>query len=343
MPDQLDLFDFRRQSDPKPHASNETVGPATLEAHLAGVAASLPTNIHLGTSSWSFPGWRGIVYDREASEQTLARSGLSAYARHPLLRAVGIDRTYYAPISAGQFAEYAQATPPAFRFLVKAHELCLIPTIAARNRTGRNARGANPAFLDAEYTAEHVVRPAVEGLRDKLGPIVFQFTPLNLRGLGGPNAFIERLRSFLLALPRGPLYAVELRNSELLTERYLDALAVSAAVHCYNVHPRMPTVAEQLAVTGGCEFRALVVRWMLGGDQEFEAARERYAPFDRLVDEDPGNRASIAALCVDAIASGLPVYTIANNKAEGSAPLTIFKLADRIVTLARTGGRIELE
>jgi uncharacterized protein YecE (DUF72 family) len=30
----------------------------------------------------------------------LARTGLRAYAQHPLLRSVGIDRTYYAPIQA---------------------------------------------------------------------------------------------------------------------------------------------------------------------------------------------------------------------------------------------------
>lgn len=343
MPDQLDLFDFRRKPESKSAPAAEAVEPAAVEARLAGLAASVPPNVYLGTSSWSFPGWRGMVYDCEVSEQTLARHGLAAYARHPLLRMVGIDRTYYAPIAAEQFAQYANATPPGFRFLVKAHELCLLPTFGAKNRYNRKPREANPSFLDPTYAAENVIRPAVVGLRDKLGPIVFQFTPLNLRPLGGPNAFVERLRTFLLALPRGPLYAVEIRNEDLLTERYLDALAAAGAAHCFNVHPKMPSIADQTTLTRERTFPAVVVRWMLGGDQEYETARDRYAPFDKLVDEDPQNRDAIAQLAVNAIARRTPVYTIANNKAEGSAPLTIFKLADRIVTIARSAGRIGVE
>lgn len=48
-------------------------------------------------------------------------------------------------------------------------------------------------------------------------------------------------------------------------------------------------------------------------------------------------------MSVDAIAKQTQVYVIANNKAEGSAPLTVFKLADRIVTLVRRARRVELD
>jgi hypothetical protein len=35
-------------------------------------------------------------------------------------------------------------------------------------------------------------------------------------------------------------------------------------------------------------------------------------------------------LCAETLASGQAAYVIANNKAEGSAPLTVFKLAEAI-------------
>ena len=76
-------------------------GESTLvRAHdqLRGVAASLPSTVRFGTSSWAFPGWRGIVYSRSQSQGELSREGLREYAQHPLLRTVGIDRSYYAPI-----------------------------------------------------------------------------------------------------------------------------------------------------------------------------------------------------------------------------------------------------
>jgi hypothetical protein len=34
----------------------------------------LPASVHLGTSSWSFPGWRGLVWAGEHTEAVLALS-----------------------------------------------------------------------------------------------------------------------------------------------------------------------------------------------------------------------------------------------------------------------------
>src|SRR5262249_40602829 len=109
-----------------PMTPKMVVGAAATDAGLRQLAERMPPGIHLGTSSWSFPGWAGIVYDRPASSLQLARHGLAAYAQHPLLRAVGIDRTYYAPLSVAEFSRYADVVPAAFRFLVKAHEACTI-------------------------------------------------------------------------------------------------------------------------------------------------------------------------------------------------------------------------
>jgi hypothetical protein len=74
----------------------------------------------------------------------------------------------------------------------------------------------------------------------------------------------------------------------------------------------------------------LLVRWNLRAGESYEGAKARFAPFDRLEAEDPDTRAAIAALAAGALAAGRPVIAIANNKAEGSAPLTIARLAAAI-------------
>ena len=48
------------------------VGPAAVTAELEALARKLPSNVLLGTSSWSFPGWKGLVYDGEASYPDMA-------------------------------------------------------------------------------------------------------------------------------------------------------------------------------------------------------------------------------------------------------------------------------
>jgi hypothetical protein len=101
--------------------SKGAVAPATVDDELRTVGARLPRNVYLGTSSWSFPGWAGLVYGDAYSEQQLARRGLPAYAAHPLFRSVGLDRTFYNPVSVDVMADYAASVPAHFRFLVKAH------------------------------------------------------------------------------------------------------------------------------------------------------------------------------------------------------------------------------
>ena len=49
-------------------------------------APVLPTDIRLGTSSWFFPGWRGLVYEGIYPQAALSKKGLAAYAQIPLLR-----------------------------------------------------------------------------------------------------------------------------------------------------------------------------------------------------------------------------------------------------------------
>lgn len=329
-PKQLDLF----ETGPAPGRS---VAPASVAEELKQTAQELPAAIRLGTSSWSFPAWQNLVFLGRWTERRLARDGLHAYARHPLLRAVGIDRTYYAPITAADFARYAQSVRDDFRFLVKAHNACTQPAAQSRRRRTpagpqRPAAATEPdRFLDADYAARTVVEPLVEGLGPKAGPLLFQFPPLRLKPIGGPQRFIERLHAFLRSLPRGPLYAVELRNDELLTEAYAAMLADLGVCQCLNVHPTVPAIEEQARFLAPDDTRPLVIRWMLHARYNYKAAAARYAPYDRLVDQDPLSRRAIADLCRTAARHGRPAFVIINNKAEGCAPLSVIRLAEQIV------------
>ena len=69
---------------------------------------------------------------------------------------------------------------------------------------------------------------------------------------------------------------------------------------------------------------------MLHPTQDYEAARERYFPFDRIVDPDATNRAAVATLLERILGRGNEAIVVANNKAEGCAPLTLFGLAREI-------------
>src|SRR5688500_16396262 len=77
---------------------DQEIEAALVPAEQGELAARLPQGVRLGTMSWSYPGWRGLVYGAGVNVERLAEHGLSAYAKHPLLRAVEIDRSYYEPL-----------------------------------------------------------------------------------------------------------------------------------------------------------------------------------------------------------------------------------------------------
>lgn len=297
------------------------VGAAQVDPAIARAADQLPRRIRLGTSSWNFPGWRGLVWDREWAEGTLSRGGLAAYATHPLLRCVGVDRTFYRPIDAATFREMADQVPEDFRFLVKAPE----------SLVSRRPMHGEGRFLDVGFAAEHLVHPFLEGLGPKGGPLLFQFPPMGLRSERAATDTADEIERFLAALPRGPLYAVEVRDRLLLGAGWGDRLARAGAVHCYSVHPSMPSPLEQARAAPPRPGAPLVCRWMLHGGTTYEQAAERYHPFDRIVDPDPGAREEFAAMLERAASQERDCFLIANNKAEGSAPITLALLAEAIL------------
>jgi uncharacterized protein YecE (DUF72 family) len=325
---QLSLFEGGRPSAARAAA----IAAAEPTAESRDLARQLPAGVRLGTSSWHFPGWRGLVWAQAHEPGELSRGGLHAYAQYPLFSAVGIDRSFYAPLSARQFAGYAEQVPDHFRFVVKAPSRITSQWLPGE---GGLRGGSNPDFLDPSFAAVQFVEPVLAGLGARAGALLFQFPPLGRTLTRAPERFVAQLQEFLSRLPRGPFYAVEVRDDRIITRRFFAALKEAGARYCVGVHPRMPPVAVQAAAMSGFGPGALLIRWNLKAGYSYEEARARFTPFDRLVDEDVATRESIAQLCLATVGAGHECTIIANNKAEGSAPLTVLKLARAIVAAAR--------
>jgi len=203
---QLSLF----EGEARTGAAHPAIAAAAVTPEVRDLARQLPPGIRLGTSSWHFPGWRDMVWADAVTPGDLSRYGLPAYAQHPLFGTVGVDRSFYAPLSARQYEIYARQVPVSFRFLVKAPHLLTSPWIHGEDGgRGKN----NPLFLDTAYATEQFVGPAGEGLGANAGPLLFQFPPLGRTLTRAPERFIAQLQEFLGRLPQGPLYAATTGSS----------------------------------------------------------------------------------------------------------------------------------
>lgn len=190
-----------------------SVFPQPADAALKEMMQRLPSSIYLGTSSWNFPGWRGIVWSRGSGLNHLAADGLAAYSASPLFRTVGLDRNSYRPLSASAFAAFARQVPEDFRFLVKAPRDVTDPYL--RNDRGVPT-GPNPLFLDVHAAAERFLGPVRMGLGRKCGPLVFQFSPLphsELRTTESRVELIEKSAHFSMRFRRRAQDFFSRRNS----------------------------------------------------------------------------------------------------------------------------------
>jgi uncharacterized protein YecE (DUF72 family) len=320
-PAQLGLFGGESPIDPR----EEPIPPP--DPALVQLASRVPSHVHLGTSSWTFPGWKGLVYRRRyTSERALVDRSLEEYARHPLLRTVGIDRSYYAPVPQAELARWSAQLPDGYRCVMKVWDGITAMVFPEHARMGSRAGQPNPSFLDPERFELEVASPVREAFADHLAAFVLEIPPSPVAP--DPRAFVDRLERFLARAPQPFHYAVELRDRRLLTPRYLRVLREHGATHVFNLWSRMPPLGAQLDIEGALMGPVCVARLMLPVGTKYEARREAFAPFDRIVEEQPQTRADVVRLARMTEELGVPLFVIVNNKVEGCSPLTIRALCE---------------
>lgn len=327
--DQLSLF-----SDPDtaavPAAQPLDRALADRLARAQDVAARLPDTLAFGTSSWAFPGWAGLVYPHGVAASSLGRDGLRHYARHPLLRTVGIDRSYYAPLPIDDLRAYAGQLPDGFRACVKAPASVTSRVVPSFGSSRSGTASANPHFLSIERLIVDLLEPLAVAFMAHTGPIVLEFPASARASAQSPASFLDALDRFLEHLPRDFEYAVELRDRAVLTPAYATMLARHGIGHTYTYWSAMPMPLTQAAVVPVDTQPFAVVRLLLKPGTWYEDQRDRFKPFNRLVEPDPAMRDEVVALTTRALTRGMKVYVLVNNKAEGSSPLTIDALAERL-------------
>ncbi len=301
-------------------------------ADVRALADRVPMLVRFGTSSWSFPGWSGIVYRRPRTQAELARHGLAEYARYPLFRTVGIDRSYYAPLTPDDLRRYAAQLPPGFSCCAKVPAMYASPILPG---TGRDTPPQpNHDFLSVDGFARDVLEPWTQAFAGHDGPLILEIPPVPPRERLAPDAFAGRLHAFLSRLPRGVTCGVELRDRRLLSESYAQVLRDTGAVHVYNYWSAMPMPALQAQIVPPDAGPVLLIRLLLRPGTAYEQQREHFRPFNRLVDVDEGMRRDVVSLLRQAVQRAQPAFVLVNNKAEGSSPLTIRALAEMLTAEA---------
>lgn len=312
---QLSLFGTPTPADPA------DADPDFKQEHA--LARRMPSHVRFGTSSWTFSGWCGLVYPANTTLKQLREHGLSLYCRNPLFQTVGIDSSFYRPLEASQLKRYRDQLPKGFRCVSKVFgEL----TTRTHPKTLEN----NPHFLQPERFERDVLRPIAREFSEHQGPLVFEFPANQYAEFLGGDAFAALLEAFFKNITREFDYAIELREKHLICPRYVDVLHRFGVGHVFNFWQRMPTLSEQLSAVGTEAARFGVVRLLIPPGKSYSERKRELSPFNRIVEIQPEMRDDVASMVREFAKSNRRLFVLVNNKAEGSSPLTVRALAERV-------------
>jgi uncharacterized protein YecE (DUF72 family) len=296
---------------------------------LARIRNALPALVRFGTSTWNYPGWKGLVYHKDYKGRGAATEMLEEYARFPLFRTVGIDSSFYAPPTENVLRGYAERLPSDFPAVSKVwHQLTVHTWTKAQDK--EKAGKPNPDFLNPELFVEAVYDPYRTWFGEHMGPLVFEFQQIYRASGIGPQEFADQLDAFFSELPREGPYAVEVRNEEFLTPAYFAVLREHNVGHVFNSWTRMPSIGEQLDLPGSLTAPFIVARALLRPGRTYNEAVDAFAPYNRIQEPLPELRQDLVRLAATAVKARIPAYILVNNRAEGSAPLTILEVARAI-------------
>jgi len=159
-----------------------------------------------GASGYSYKEWKGPFYPVDLAADDM----LAWYSQH--LNTVEINNTFYRNPKREVLTRWAETTPEAFRFAIK-----------ATRRITHDGR----LKVDAVAEPLRYLYGSLGALGSKLGAVLFQLPP-NLK------KDVPRLTAFLALLPQGHRAAFEFRNESWFDDEVYVALKGIGASLCFS-------------------------------------------------------------------------------------------------------------
>lgn len=288
------------------------------------------SGVFIGTSSWKYRGWLGMLYDESRyvyrgkfAESRFKKNCLSEYAE--VFKTVCVDAAYYTFPTRAKLEAMAAQVPPDFQFAFKVTDEITIKKFPNLARFGHRAGQPNDHFLRADVFADGFLQPC-QAIRQNVGVLIFEFSRFYPSDYEHGREFVADLDQFLGQLPKGWPYAIEMRNHHWLQKEYFDCLSRHGVTHVFNSWDAMPPVSEQMTLPGGVTNSHLVAaRFLLKPGRKYEEAVKTFQPYDRVKEEYPEARQAGRKLIAEGKQAGnqRKTFIYVNNRLEGNALETI--------------------
>ncbi|CAN7697450.1 DUF72 domain-containing protein [Acidovorax sp. LjRoot118] len=180
-------------------------------------------HIRIGIGGWTFEPWRGNFYPAGLSHAKELH-----YASRQLT-AIEVNGTYYSTFKPPTFAKWHGETPDGFMFSLKA------------NRFATNRR----VLAEAGDSIARFVDSGISELKDKLGPIVWQFMPTKQFEPGDFEAFLALLPKAVDG--RTLRHVLDVRHESFATPAFIELARRYGCVPVHTDSEKFPAIADGAA------------------------------------------------------------------------------------------------
>ncbi len=280
-------------------------------------------NIQIGTCSWKYDSWRGMVYSNEREINFLKE-----YAQR--YTSVEVDQWFWSLHSHTSVSmprekdvnDYASSVPDDFRFTIKVPNSITLTHFYKKKNDLELV--PNPYFLSDKLFSDFL--DSIAPLKKYTGVLIFQFEYLNKQKMPHQDAFMGAFGEFAGKIPREIKTGVEIRNPNYLNSKFFSFLDEIKAVPVFLQGYYMPPVFPLLESALKYNFDTMVIR--LHGPNRAEIEEKTGGKWDSVTDPKTEELKKLTAFINNNISRKLDLYLNVNNHYEGSAPLTINRIND---------------
>jgi uncharacterized protein YecE (DUF72 family) len=180
----------------------------------------MSNRLHIGVGGWTYEPWRDNFYPKG-----LSHAKELAYAAGKLT-AIEVNGTYYSTMKPATFAKWRDETPEGFVFPLKA------------NRFATNRK----VLATAGESIERFVASGIAELKEKLGPIVWQFMPTKKFEPADFDAFLKLLPREAGSLPLR--HVLDVRHESFACDEYLDLARRHGCTTVHTDSEKFPAIAD---------------------------------------------------------------------------------------------------
>ena len=278
------------------------------------------TKLTIGTCSWKYDSWKGIIYP-EFGEINY----LKEYSKH--YKTVEVDQWFWSLFNIVKLPEkrdvdnYKESVPEDFKFTIKVPNSLTLTHYYSKNKT--ESLKKNPYFLNIDLFEEflNILNP----LKEQIGSLIFQFEYLNKEKMRSLSQFQNLLHQFFTSLPSDvPPISIETRNPFYLNSSYFRFLNDLNLSHVFLQGYFMPPIVGIYNKYKEYIKGQTIIR--LHGPDRSGIEKISGENWNKIYINRDEELTDIIKMIKELQNRDVEVYLNINNHYEGCAPITIEKV-----------------